>query len=101
MNDLKPRCNCGKYSGYHSDVGIKYGCKYTPEPEPLDEERFCLKCSKIETDRFVVAILKNGEGRFNYCNWWQTPLFVKIALEKTGYSMKRSSDNTHYILTKK
>jgi len=98
MKDYKPRCKCGKYSGYFGDVGIPYGCKYTPDPEPLDEEYFCKKCAKAEQERFEEAILKNGEGRFSYCYWWQIPLFVKMALAKTGYSMTRSSDNTHYIL---
>lgn len=100
MSDTKPRCGCGKYSGYFGDVGVKYGCKYTPDPEPLDQNYFCKKCASLEKDKFVEAILKNGEGRFDYCNWWQIPLFVKMALNKTGYRMVRSSDNTHFILSK-
>lgn len=101
MRDYKPRCGCGKYCGYTADCGIPFGCKYTPDPEPLDEEYFCNNCSMVEQEKFEKAILKNGEGVFSYCYWWQKPSFVFRALKKTGFEMNRSSDNTHFILNKK
>lgn len=100
---MKPKCDvCGKYCGWMSDVGIPYGCKYDWDgtPEPLDEERWCKKCANNKQIKFEEEIIKNGEGVFRYCNWWQIPSFVSKALKKTGYKMNRKSDNTCFILTK-
>lgn len=99
--DSKPKCSiCSKYCGYGSDRGIRYGCNYTPDPEPLDEEYFCTKCAIIKQHQMEEEIIKNGEGDFRYCNWWQIPSFVSKALKSTGYSMTRNSGNTVFILSK-
>jgi hypothetical protein len=98
MYDLKPRCGCGKYSGYNEQVGIPYGCKYTPDPEPLDEEYFCNKCAEKEKNKFKERILQTKVGEEIKCIWWQRPKFIQQALKETGFSMIRSSDNQRFIL---
>lgn len=99
--DYKPKCSiCSKYCGYEADRGTRYGCNYTPDPEPLDEEYFCNKCAIIKEKQMELEIIKNGDGEFYYCNWWQVPSFVRRALDKTKFVMKRNSNNSAYILTK-
>ena len=101
MYTFKPRCQvCGVFCGYMADVGIPYGCKYTPDPEPLDEEYFCKIHAKENQYKFEQKIIENGEGEFRYCSWWQVPSFVSKALKKTGYKMVRNDRNSCYILTK-